>query len=85
MWWKGEGQLGGEVGGMSWLFIIEYTALCNHSTDCALWEDSAWLTYCVLSGYKAIVEYLMRGGLRCRCFLGLSFSLRLGGGWGGLR
>ena len=49
---------------MSWLFSIEYTALRNHCADCALWEDTAWLTYYVLSGCNAVVEYLMRSGLR---------------------
>ena len=40
----GEGQDGSRVGGqlgMSWLFVIEYTALRN---DCALWKDTVWLT-----------------------------------------
>ena len=43
----GEGQDGRRVGGqlgMSWLFVIEYTALRNDSEDCALWKDTVWLT-----------------------------------------
>ena len=37
------GGLGGQLG-MSWLFVIEYTALRNDSEDCALWKDTVWLT-----------------------------------------